>query len=476
MKNSIYFRTFIATALIVLISLSLLGGLAIALNYRRASADKRTMMMDTLYETARYITAQHIHHAVEIDDLSVSMWLTMISGVTGFDLLVTNAGGVVVSCSDRNLSNFGKWVPESDLRAVDSGEYAELMSTLGQIYTERRQVSGVPLAVSTGGEMRTFGYLFITSDIAVFTQEWRGFSGAFILLALSVMIFTFIVSFVAAKKQSDPINEMANAARRFARGEFEVRVKDRGRGDEIGQLTQAFNAMADTLESSELLRRDFIANLSHELKTPMTVIAGFAEGLLDGTIPRTDEARYLSIISSETRRLSRLVRSMLDITTLQSTESGTVLDDSFDFSEIVRLALLSLDWKIEEKRLDVEAELPEEAIITYGDADMITQVVYNLIDNAIKFSKPGGVIGLELWQQDMRAYVSIANRGEAIPADELPYIFDRFHKADKSRSADRDGVGLGLYIVKKILDNHNQDIFVTSSDGITRFIFSLTVM
>jgi signal transduction histidine kinase len=268
---------------------------------------------------------------------------------------------------------------------------------------------------------------------------------------------------------------MASAARRFARGEFGVRVKNQGRKDEIGQLTEAFNAMADSLESSEQLRRDLIANLSHELKTPMTVIAGFTEGLLDGTIPHENEKQYLGVIYSETRRLSRLVRSMLEISTPQPAEADIVLESSFDVSELVRRALLSFEGKIEGRQLDVEAALPEEPITVRGDADSITQVVYNLIDNAIKFSKPGGVIGLELWKKDLRAYVSVTNRGEAIATDELPHIFERFYKADKSRSADREGVGIGLYIVKKILDNHNEDIFVTSSDDITRFVFSLTV-
>ena len=161
---------------------------------------------------------------------------------------------------------------------------------------------------------------------------------------------------------------------------------------------------------------------------------------------------------------------------LQPAESNKVYEGSFDICEVVRLALLSLDGKIENKQLDVETALPEEAIITRGDADSIIQVVYNLIDNAIKFSQPGGVIDLELWEQDTHAYVSVTNRGEVIPTEELPYIFDRFHKADRSRSADREGAGLGLFIVKRILDSHNEDIFVTSSDGVTKFIFSLTII
>jgi len=166
---------------------------------------------------------------------------------------------------------------------------------------------------------------------------------------------------------------------------------------------------------------------------------------------------------------------MLDVSTLHTTDTNVILEKKFDISEVIRLALLSLDSKIEAKHLDIRAELPEERIMTRGDSDSITQVIFNLVDNAIKFSAQGGVIGLELWKQGGRAYVSVENHGKTIPSDELPHIFDRFHKADKSRGIDREGVGLGLYIVKTILDNHNEDIFVTSSDGVTTFMFSLTV-
>jgi len=464
-----------ATALIVLISFMLLGGLSTVLSYRRTLADRRAMMLATLSETARYITAQHLHYSVDLDDLNMSMWLTMTAGVTGFDMVVTNAQGVVIFCTKRPNLSTGRVVPEYLLTAVDSGENTVMISSLGSVYQERHQVSGTPLALNVGNEMRTFGYLFVTSNVAVFEQEWHNLYSVFMITTLSVMGFAFIVLFVATKQQTKPLNEMANAARRFARGDFEIRVGQHKRQDEIGQLTEAFNAMADSLEGSEKIRREFIANLSHELKTPMTVISGFADGLLDGTIPNEEESRYLGVISSETKRLSRLVKSMQDISTLQSAKAGTVFDSSFDISEVVRLALLSLDGKIDKKQLGIEAELPEDAILTCGDADSIMQVVYNLLDNAIKFSTPGGVIGLELWTRDSKVYVSITNKGETIPADELPLIFDRFHKTDKSRSIDRDGVGLGLFIVKTILDKHNEDIFVTSSGGITKFIFSLTV-
>ena len=432
-------------------------------------------MTSTLRETARYVTAQHLYDGVELSDLNLSMSLAIISGVSGFDLLVTDADGVVGACSDREFIYLGKIIPESALTSALKDSNSVSLSTLGQIYPERRQVAGTPLTISVQGETYIPGYLFISSDLVSFRQDWRQFTSMFTLIAMSVMVLAFIISFVTTKKQAEPLNEMAGAAHRFARGDFSTRVRDTGRYDEIGQLTHAFNTMADSLESSEKLRRDFIANLSHELKTPMTVIDGFAEGILDGTIPYENAARYLSIISSETRRLSRLVGRMLDISKLQSSNLSAIPGSSFDISEVVRLSLLSFEGKIDSKRLDVDADLPEEPVITRGDEDSITQVVYNLIDNAIKFSALGGVIRIELWRQGDRAFVSIENNGETIPADDISHIFDRFHKADKSRSADREGVGLGLYIVKTILDNHNEDIFVTSSDGVTKFVFTLTI-
>jgi len=474
MKKSIYLRIFIATALTVVLSFSLLGGLSTLISYRRTVSDKRTMMVSTLNELARYISMQHLHHAVNLDDLEVRMWITAVSGVTGFDVFVTDANGIVQSCSNRTLVNIGKAVPDSVLQFVVEEDRGVMRSTVGLIHTDRRQVTGTPLYMNVNGEMRIFGYLFVTSDISTFQREWHEFYSLFVIITLGVMVLTFTISFIATKKQADPLYEMASAARRFARGDFSVRVHNRKRQDEIGQLTEAFNVMADSLESSEQLRRDFVANLSHELKTPMTVISGFAEGLLDGTIPQENEKRYLKVISSETKRLSRLVQTMFDISTLQAEGEGSPLENSFDISEVVRLALLSVYGKIEKKKLGVEAELPEEKIMTRGNSDSITQVVFNLIDNAIKFSNPGGVISIELWVRGPKVYVSVTNQGKTISPDDLPHIFERFHKADKARSADRDGVGLGLYIVKMILDNHNEDIFVTSTGGITKFIFSLT--
>ncbi len=473
MKKSIYIRNFYMTAAIVFLSFVILCGMYFAWSYRLVMGEKQKAMTSTADDIVEFINAFSMGYDLSSLDLRVA--LTAISNSTGFDILLADAGGTVISCSDRQVicAHIGKIIPDDVLSEISAGNSFSKSTELGGLYNEIRYVMGVPLLRSM--DSHAIGYMFLSSKSNDMVQLWRQFAGVFLLISVIVLFLTFVISFITTKKQAEPINEMALAARRFARGDFTVRVEDTGRIDEIGQLTEAFNTMADSLERSEKLRCDFIANVSHELKTPMTVISGFSDGLLDGTILPENARKYLEVISSETKRLSRLVRNMLDMSRIQSTAPATLLSGSFDISELIRLSLLSLGGKIDAKGLDVEAELPEEAIKTRGDKDSITQVVYNLIDNAVKFAERGSTIRLSLWKQGPRAFVSVENKGETIPAEEMPLIFDRFHKTDRSRSENRDGVGLGLYIVKTILDNHNEDIFVTSSHGMTKFTFTLTL-
>ena len=475
MKNSIYFRNFIVTSLIVLISFTLLGGLFFAWIYARSSVDSRTSMENRLHQVARFVATQHDFNYGELSDLNLCMLLSITSELSGYDFLVTNTDGLVQACSEKDLRHIGKQVPLTMLDESSTDGFGSTLALPG-IYEQERQVVGVQMTGIADDEPFVIGYMFMTSDVAALREASLSLLAPFAFIALVVMSLSVALSFVATKKQASPLHEIAYAVHRFARGDFSTRVKENGRIDEIGKLAQAFNAMADTLESSETNSRNFIANLSHELKTPMTIIAGFAEGLLDGTIPAENGERYLMVIASETRRLARLVGDMLGVSTLQSQNDDDLIKSSFDISEVMRLALLSLSSKIESRSLDVEAELPEEAITTQGDKDSITQVTYNLIDNAIKYSTVGGAIGLKLWKQGGKAFVSVVNRGKTIPEDELPHIFERFFKTDKSRGVDRDGVGLGLYIVKTILDKHNENIYVTSKDGLTKFMFTLTVV
>ena len=274
-----------------------------------------------------------------------------------------------------------------------------------------------------------------------------------------------------------PLDEMAAASRKFARGDFSVRVKQEDdTTDEMGSLIDSFNKMADSLEKAEARRSEFIANISHELRTPMTTISGFADGILDGTIPKDQEEKYLRSIRDETRRLSRLVRDMLDVSQMRARASDPSKRTVFDLTELVLQTLLSFESRATKKNLDVDPQLPDNHIMVRADKDAITQVIYNLLDNAVKFAHEGTCITLRLYKDNGKAYVSVKDVGETIPPDDLPFIFDRFHKSDRSRSLDTTGVGLGLYLVKTIINSHDEDIAVRSEDGVTEFVFTLPLV
>jgi signal transduction histidine kinase len=287
-----------------------------------------------------------------------------------------------------------------------------------------------------------------------------------------VLLIAMVATVLITRRQTEMLRDMAGAARQFAHGDFSARIYADGADEEVTELATAFNNMATSLERSESLRQEFISNVSHELKTPMTTIAGFMDGMLDGTIPKEKHAYYMATVSNEVKRLSRLVRSMLDISRLQST--GEAIQKSrFDVTETLGRTLLSFEQKIEEKQLDVQVDMPEKAVYVMANEDSITQVIYNLIDNGVKFAEKDTPFLLTVAVSGGKALVSIGDHGPTIPPEELPLVFDRFHKSDKSRSMDKTGVGLGLYIVKTILGSHGEDITVESREGLTTFTFTL---
>ena len=472
MKKSIYYRNFLAIALILLLSFFILGGVFSTWSYRIIMNEQRRGLSNTADDVADLVSAYCAEW--EPESFEVRMVISSAARSTNYHIMLADESGVIISCSDRKVlcEHMGRQLPADAAARMLDGGYSDT-SSLGGLFDSARYVVGKSVLSDPDGE--PVCCVIVSADRADMSEMWRHFAGVFMMTAILVIILAFVISFFTTKKQAEPLNEMARAAHRFARGDFSTRVSDADREDEIGQLSAAFNLMADSLERSENRRREFIANVSHELKTPMTTISGFADGILDGTIPPEMEKRYLKVISSETHRLSRLVRNMLDMSQLTALDTATVLQATFDVTEIIRVSLLSLEQKITAKGLDVDVQLPEEAVMTRGSRDAIQQVVYNLLDNAIKFSADGETITVSVWKQGEKAYVSVENRGQTIPQDELPLIFDRFHKTDRSRSADRDGVGLGLYIVKTILDHHNEDIFVSSADGVTKFVFTLAL-
>ena len=293
-----------------------------------------------------------------------------------------------------------------------------------------------------------------------------------IMSCLWVMLAALLAAYFISDKIIDPLKKMSKAAKSFAAGKFDVRVPVRGR-DEVAELATAFNNMASSLASLEDMRRTFLANVSHDLRTPMTTISGFIDGIIDGAIPPEKHEYYLDVIRTEIRRLSRLVGNLLDITRIQAGERK-FNKTAFDICEMARLILISFEQKIDQKKLDVEFECKKEKMIVYADRDAIYQILYNICDNAVKFSREGGKYRISILEKDRKVYTSVYNEGIGIPAEELPFVFERFYKSDKSRGLDKTGVGLGLYIAKTIIDAHDEEIWVKSVYGENcEFVFTL---
>ena len=475
--RGLYWRQMSITVGMVLLTLVLLGTVFFSLSYNYARGQKTDELLERAQvvsrlsvrylESGRYLTMEELRQDQVFQQLAATAAL-----ISDMDILVCDEEGHVLLSTDETMEGQSITIPEGVMSAVlEQGTWAG-RSRLDQLYESKRFVGGVSVVSPTTGNV--LGTVFTVSSGDTVDALWRTFAGLLVMTALVVLMISFVATSVTTMRQIKPIREMAQATRCYAEGDFDIRMNDYGRDDEIGELAASFNNMAERLQQTERQRREFIANISHELKTPMTTIAGYTDGILDGTIPPENEKQYLQIIANESRRLSRLVRRMLDVSQLQAMDplrNG----NHFDICESMRRVLISMEKKINDRHLDVEADIPDEPILVLGDNDMITQVLYNLLENAAKFAREGSTLYLGVTMMDGKARVTVRNVGDTIPAEELPLLFERFHKSDKSRSEDKDGYGLGLYIVKTILQQHKEEINVTSENGVTTFTFSLRV-
>ena len=469
--KSIYLRNFTATAVLVLTCFLLVAFSCVSIGRIYLIREYKSTMENSAQEVVR--AAEAISQTDSLNSWLLGMSISSLARSTGNGILITDTEGLVVCCSDRapTCEHMGRQVPLELISEIESRRNL-VISDLGGLYHQGHYVVTKSISSDKSGEL--IGHVFVTNDTDKLLSIWS----SFLIIASVVMVMVFcmsmIVSLVYSKRIARPLDEMALASRRFARGDFSVRVRQEGDPeDEMGALIDSFNKMADSLESSEKRRSEFIANISHELRTPMTTIAGFADGILDGTIPKEEEEKYLISIRDETRRLSRLVRDMLSASQANARAADPSRRTVFDLTELVLQTLLSFESRATAKNLDVDPQLPDTHILVVADKDAITQVIYNLLDNAVKFARVGSCLTLRLYKDNGKAYVSIKDEGETIPPDDLPFIFDRFHKSDRSRSLDKDGVGLGLYLVKSIINSHDEDIAVRSEEGVTEFVFTL---
>ena len=473
MKSS-FGRSFVTAATILLLTLVILGT-SFQLQVNKFMEDST---ISGLRQDAGVISNLAAAYSIDgnLNSKEFLLNLDIASQVTSADVVICDSRGFIVLCSDAltGCEHQGLQLNQEYMQKVITNGMDADKGIIRGLYTDQRYMAAAPIA----GNGTISGIVLVSTPTAATSQIMNRISNIFLTASVFVVLIAVMAVSAFARRESRPLRDMAKAANAFAHGNLEARVKiEEDCSEEMEELAMAFNNMAVSLQKSEYQRQEFVANVSHELKTPMTTIAGYVDGILDGTIPEHRRAYYLQIVSDETKRLSRLVRSMLDISQLQK-EEGIPEEKKmhFDLEECLGSVLITFEKKINDKHLDVDVDMPEHPVYTFANRDYVTQVIYNLIDNAVKFCPEYMTLGLKIREGGNKAYISVSNEGETIPPKELPLVFDRFHKLDKSRSQNRDGWGLGLYIVKTIVCSHGENISVSSKDGKTEFTFTMPLV
>jgi signal transduction histidine kinase len=357
-------------------------------------------------------------------------------------------------------------------KRVMSGDIVTEQDKFEDLFGAGMLTVGVPIHYQDVTRKDTvIGAIFMHAKMQPLNEAIGKMYGHIATSASIAMVVGFMLILLMSARISKPLAQMNEIAGRIARGDFSKKA-DAASRDEIGQLARSFNTMAEGLKKQEALRSGFVANVSHELRSPLTSIHGFAQGMLDGTIPQGDYQKYLEVIVGETRRLNKLIRELLDLSQI---DSGTfpLNMQAFDVNELISRVLITFEEKIVNKSLEIEVDFRQDKAMVLADPDRIEQVVINLLDNAVKYTGQGGRIKIWTHGAANRILIGISDDGPGIPEEDQPYVWERFYKVDKSHSG-KKGTGLGLSIVKKIIEQHGERITLQSKPGCGAvFVFSL---
>ncbi len=433
----------------------------------RKNIQKATAVASDSYEQYGFVERITMTSVLDLlsNSINSTFFLTNLNG----DILLQSKN--IVANEPRSEHSFKK-IPVAILERIHSSPTRELydVSYFAEAYTQKHYTYGA--AIISPVDDKPVGYIFastnVMNELGVFLGE---ILRMIVISSVSVIIISFIAAYLVAVRMVKPLRQMAIVAKKIGNGDFSARASVTT-NDEIGQLAMELNNMAKSISSLESIQRSFTANVSHELKTPMTSIAGFIDGILDGTIAPSQQSYYLKLVSDEIKRLSRLVKTMLNLSKIEAGQMkiNTV---SFDILDVVIQVLISFEKDIFAKNIEILG-LEHNSIIIDADIELMTQVIYNLVENAVKFTNEGGYIEFAFEHTNGYLVISIKNSGEGLTDEDRKKVFERFYKSDRSRGLDKNGVGLGLYIVRSIVLEHGGEISV---DGVhydyTEFKFTI---
>jgi len=491
-SSGIFRKYFIMTISIILASFVFIGGALLLLVSKLWMDEKAALLEENTKNVAQYTEMIFKSDLLGVSSDSVRMICSNImqtSSAIDADVFITNQLGEVVFCKETLQENFEFSHSNCAVHSNYDIPNSVIQHSLYEMYSSTGNLGGsldsvhfvvcMPIMISN----QPVAIVVTTQSVVDGLSPYvAAILRMFVTAAIFAFLLTFFMAWVMTYSQTKPLRQMSAAARQYAAGDFSARIPDTKKlslfshHDEMDELVSAFNSMAQALATMEQSRRSFVANVSHELKTPMTTIGGFIDGILDGTIEPEKQDRYLKVVSDEVKRLSRLVTGMLNMSKIEAGELD-INPQEFDISEMIFQTLLGFEQIIGNKNIEIKGLETMAANKIFADKDMINQVVYNLIDNAVKFTQEGGYIEVTSKRDIEKAIIKIRNSGKGIPSEEIDKIFERFYKTDKSRSYDVKGAGLGLYIVKTVIELHGGQIIADSVEGeYTEFIFNIPLM
>ncbi len=410
----------------------------------------------------KYLNNQVSYERLEIEMESIERFLNA-------KIWIIDKMGYVYGVSSKSETKWiGRQLTEDDIVNVLKGNIVAKRGGYDEYFGSPVMTVGIPIYING----RVENGIFMHSPIYEIKETLNETYKIIVYSMLISMAIAVVLLYITSQKISKPIKEINEITKVIASGEFDKRVSIMSK-DEIGQLAISFNHMAEELDKLEEMRKGFIADVSHELRTPLTLIKGYVKGLMDMELSEEKRAEYLDIIYKETGRLTELINNLLDLSKMESGKNELSIE-KFDINELIRRNIINYSNKLEEKNINVEANFRHDPIWVIADKDSISQVISNLVDNAVKFMDDGGNLFIDTVIKEDKVLISIRDTGIGIPENDLNNIWQRFYKGDKSRSRQVRGTGLGLSIVKEIIKSHNEQIRVESKVGEgTRFSFTL---
>ena len=475
MRQKLFKKQFVAIALIVFFSLSAILIILTFMYNNYLAEEKHETLQKSCDLILEFVTDDASGVDKEYAEYSVYYIAQNLAKVSDCDIFITDQNGAIRICgceawgNDGGCDHSGTQLDTKILNDISSSE-RNTLSTLN--FYSAPHYSEVTAITRDNA---TAGYIVAADSTDEVRELMKRIAHIYVISAIIPLLLMFVALSIMTYRITKPLKLMSDAAKSMAKGDFSRRIPVT-RDDEIGQLAVSFNQMTNSLARLEEVRKSFIANVSHELRTPMTTIGGFIDGIIDGTIPYERQNDYLQIVHNEVKRLSRMVESMLSISRLESREAELKLTN-FDFKEQLLQIVVGQEQRIEQKNISIKGLDTIDNFAVNADKDLIYRVIYNLVDNAIKFTDDGGEITFDVKNNSNNLKFKIENTGQGIPEVELPYVFERFYKLDKSRSSNKESTGLGLYIVKTIIKKHGGVITVSSVENqFTAFEFTLPIV